>query len=665
MKANFPGHRLNINRRNFIGKLGIGVGSAAISALLLPKLLKGSEGSNEAALAAHSVDAKDYHVSITGLDSNPGTQSKPFKTISRAAEVAQPGDTITVHKGIYRERVNPPRGGISDDKRIVYQAADGEKVAIKGSEAVKGWQHEQNDTWQVSIPNSFFGDFNPYNDLISGDWFRSNDRQHHTGAVYLNGHWLTEAASQEDVLKPAGKNLLWFARVDAKNTTIRAQFKGVDPNKENVEVNARQTVFYPEKTGINYITVRGFTTEHAATPWAPPTTEQIGLIGTHWSRGWVIENNTIRYSVCSGITLGKYGDEFDNTSQNSSEGYVQTIKRALKHGWSKENIGHHLVRNNHIYHCEQAGIVGSMGAVFSTITDNEIHDIHVRRLFSGMEMGGIKIHGAIDTIISHNHVYRTWRGIWLDWMAQGTRVTRNLLHDNQATQDLFVEVNHGPFLVDNNLFLSGNGLNDISHGGAYAHNLFAGRMIAWPNKRTTPYHRAHSTEIAGMHDLPGGDSRFYNNIFVSPENPVPWPDRIPDRLNNQHYFGLATYDAVKLPVYMAGNVFLGQAEPFKHEENPLVQPKVEPRFKLVEKPDGWYLQIEFNKTWADHKRPLVTTEMLGKSKIPDLPYEDPDGKPYRLDTDYFGNKRKTNNPYPGPFNEQKEGKQLIKVWPKK
>lgn len=205
MKANFPGHRLNINRRNFIGKLGIGVGSAAISALLLPKLLKGSEGSNEAALAAHSVDAKDYHVSITGLDSNPGTQSKPFKTISRAAEVAQPGDTITVHKGIYRERVNPPRGGISDDKRIVYQAADGEKVAIKGSEAVKGWQHEQNDTWQVSIPNSFFGDFNPYNDLISGDWFRSNDRQHHTGAVYLNGHWLTEAASQEDVLKPAGK----------------------------------------------------------------------------------------------------------------------------------------------------------------------------------------------------------------------------------------------------------------------------------------------------------------------------------------------------------------------------------------------------------------------------------------------------------------------------
>jgi alpha-N-arabinofuranosidase len=337
----------------------------------------------------------------------------------------------------------------------------------------------------------------------------------------------------------------------------------------------------------------------------------------------------------------------------------------LAAGWSKENIGHHLVRNNHIYHCEQAGIVGSMGAAFSTITGNDIHDIHVRRLFSGMEMGGIKIHGAIDTIISHNHVYRTWRGIWLDWMAQGARVTGNLLHDNQATQDLFVEVNHGPFLVDHNFFLSGNGLNDISHGGAYAHNLFAGRMIAWANKRTTPYHKAHSTEIAGMHDLPGGDHRFYNNIFVSPDKPVPWPDRIPERLNIQHYFGLATYDAAKLPVFMAGNVFLGQAEPSKHENNPLVEPEIGTGFKLVEKPDGWYLQIEFNKTWADHKGPLVTSEMLGKAIIPDLPYEKPDGTPYRLDTDYFGRQRSTENPAPGPF--QLSGKKAIclKVWPKK
>lgn len=44
-------HRLNINRRHFLGKLGLGVGSAALSAALLPKLFEGIGGSEEEALA--------------------------------------------------------------------------------------------------------------------------------------------------------------------------------------------------------------------------------------------------------------------------------------------------------------------------------------------------------------------------------------------------------------------------------------------------------------------------------------------------------------------------------------------------------------------------------------------------------------------------------------
>ena len=39
--------------------------------------------------------------------------------------------------GTYRERINPARGGESDEKRIVYRAAPGEKVEIKGSEELK------------------------------------------------------------------------------------------------------------------------------------------------------------------------------------------------------------------------------------------------------------------------------------------------------------------------------------------------------------------------------------------------------------------------------------------------------------------------------------------------------------------------------------------------
>ena len=91
------------------------------------------------ALAAPAI-AREHHVSATAADAGDGSPAKPFSTISDAADVAQPGDVILVHEGVYRERVTPPRGGESDEKRIVYQAAEGETVVIKGSEIVRDWQ---------------------------------------------------------------------------------------------------------------------------------------------------------------------------------------------------------------------------------------------------------------------------------------------------------------------------------------------------------------------------------------------------------------------------------------------------------------------------------------------------------------------------------------------
>lgn len=596
--------------------------------------------------------ARELHVSTGGDDAHDGSATRPLRTIQEAANRAQPGDTITVHAGVYRERVNPPRGGESDDKRITYQAAPGADVVIKGSEPAKGWTQVQHDTWMLRVPNALFGDFNPFRDVVSGDWCH-NDRGYHTGAVYLNGHWLTETRSKDDVLKPAGAEPLWYTHnpyadgatpvtdENADTTVIWAQFPGVDPNEADVEINVRQSVFYPDEPGRNYITVRGFTMEHAATPWAPPTAEQIGVIGTHWSRGWIIEDNTIRYSVCVGITLGKYGDEFDNRA-GTAKGYVGTIERALTFDipWTRDHIGNHMVRNNHISHCEQAGIVGSLGAAFSTITGNVIHDIFIRQQVTGYEMAGIKLHAPIDTIISRNHIYRSgFFGIWLDWMTQGTHVTGNLLH-NHGRPDIFVEVNHGPFLIENNVLLSENSLRDFSQGGAYAHNLFAGGIhFRSEENRATPYHKAHATEIAGLLNIAGGDSRFYNNIFIAPAR-------------------LTVYDGAARQMWMEGNLFLGGAVPSRREEDAVVK-DYDPELRLTQDEEGaWWLALTLEKAWAgENERAIVTSERLGRAEVPNLPFVQPDGSPFRLDRDFFGNQRNAKNPFPGPFEIETGGRQ--------
>jgi hypothetical protein len=772
-----------------------------------------------AVMLATTVHAVEFHVASNGNDANRGTKSAPLRTIQRAADLAQPGDIITVHAGTYRERINPPRGGTSDAKRIVYRATPGARVEIKGSEVVKGWVKVQEDVWKVTLPNSFFGGFNPYSDLIHGDWFNGKSREHHTGAVYLNGDWLTEAAKLDEVLMPAGTSpawltgadpdyllnvawlrpskgaenvpkipatsfavkrgtqnapcseggecvgfilhgdwgryervdfgprteqveiraasateggiielrldapdgallgictvpntgdwqvwssfqarikpvsgvrtlclvfksrkvntvkaralnpQLWFAQVDDSSTTIWAQFKGANPNEQLVEINVRQTVFYPDRPGRNYITVRGFTLRHAATPWAPPTAEQIGLIGTHWSKGWIIENNVVSHSVCSGIALGKHGDQWDNTSADTAEGYIKTIERALKsgwnvrNGWNKKTIGHHIVRNNTISHCEQAGIVGSLGAAFSTVTGNTIHDIHVRRLFSGAEMAGIKFHAAIDTTIRGNHIHRTCRGLWLDWMAQGTRVSGNLFHDN-ADQDLFVEVNHGPFVVDNNLFLSAVSLLDMSEGGAYAHNLFVGKITNRPEpSRETPYHPAHSTTVAGLTTIKGGDDRFYNNIFVG-NGEVPSAAR-KGNLKELRWIsghGLWGYDGRELPLQTGGNVYFHGAQPCAKEANPLTLADYHPALRLVEEGSRTYLHLTLGKSLRQADVRFVTTKLLGEASIPKLPYENPDGSPLKVDRDYFGKRRNPAHPAPGPFENIGAGELKLAVW---
>jgi hypothetical protein len=609
---------------------------------------------------------KEYHVSVVGSDSNNGSEQAPFQTIGKAARTAQPGDTITVHAGTYREWIDPPCGGESNELRIVYRAAAGELVEIKGSEVVTGWEHSPDSIWKITLPNSFFGNFNPYKELIGGDWFGSCGRIHHLGEVFLNGKSLYEKETLEKVVHPEaldtaldqeGAAYTWYCESDDETTTIWANFHTFDPNRELTEISTRPTCFWPVAQGINYLTISGFHFSQAATQWGAPTAEQIGMVATHWNKGWIIENNVISDSKCSGITLGKERGSGHNvwlaeTNISGSLHYIETTFRAIRNGWSKENIGAHIVRNNVIFNCEQTGICGSMGAAFSIIEDNDIHHIWVKRLFTGAEIAGIKFHAAIDAQICRNRIKNTGRGLWLDWMTQGTRVSQNLFYDN-SIEDLFVEVNHGPYLVDNNIFSSRLNVRDLSQGGAFVHNLLLGKVLfEGESSRHTPYHLPHETDIAGLATIKGGDDHYLNNIFA-PQIP-PNADKI---LGS---YGLADYDSAIFPVTIDGNVYYNSAIPFAKEQNKVVLPAFRPDAALEETGNEVYLSLTLEALTGLQTEP-VTTERLGKVKYPRQRYEQPDGTPITIDTDYFGCKRGI-NPTAGPFEDVKDGRVRLKVW---
>jgi hypothetical protein len=402
--------------------------------------------------------------------------------------------------------------------------------------------------------------------------------------------------------------------------------------------------------------------DQAATQWAAPTAEQPGLIGTHWSKGWIIENNVVSNSKSVGITLGKDRSTGQNVWMNNpvkdgATHYNEVIFRALEIGWSREKIGSHVVRNNVIFDCGQAGIVGSLGGVYSKICNNHIYDIWTKRIFTGAEMAGIKIHASIDMLIKQNRIHNTGRGIWIDWMAQGTRITGNLLYDN-TTDDLFAEVNHGPYLVDNNLFLSELSLRDWSEGGAFVHNLFAGKIeMRQVMGRFTPYHYAHSTRVAGLRNTYCGDNRFFNNIFLG-------GDAGKERFEEAYaqFYGLHGYKRAGFKNMADGNIYFSGSKPGETDVNYIEKPESKPSIQVEEKEGSVFLTLDIDDAVYQVKTSMVTTAKLGVTIVSEAIFEKPDGSPYTLNRDYHGNTRDDSRSLPGPFEKLEKGTGTYKIW---
>jgi len=294
-------------------------------------------------------------------------------------------------------------------------------------------------------------------------------------------------------------------------------------------------------------------------------------------------------------------------------------------------------------------------------------------------------------------------GIWCDWEAQGTRITQNLFHDNHAPSediplvqggmgscDIFVEVSHGPTLIDHNICLSKLSMKLASQGCAVVHNLCLGPMSSigsgsdMPLKngtmapRYTPYHIPHRTEVAGMMTFLHGDDRVYNNIFI--QNWPVKPEEVKEdmgfiMIDNQvqgtgvfddfptydewivpfepdnpepNMFVMQDYHFGKLPVWINGNAYFNGAVAFKKEADHFINTDDKVYVNLVEKDGQYTLQTNVYEVLGNYTTSIIDSDVLGEAFEPEERFENPDGSTIIFDRDYFGNHRSL-KAVPGPF----------------
>ena len=660
-----------------------------------------------------------YYVNINAPREGNGSKERPFRFINEAAKIARPGDEVVVAPGVYREYVNPLCAG-TEDARITYRSEKPLAAIITGAELLTGWKKVKGTTWTARVNNGIFGAFNPYVEKVEGDWYFSPIVRH-TGAVFLNDLMMYECGSIEEC--EAGKpdphawtqeeaKYLWYTEQDGNETVLYANFHGKDPNKQKVEISVRRNCFMPDRTGIGYITISGFTITKAATTWAPPAAYQDGMIGPHWSKGWIIEDCEVSNSRCCGISLGKYLDPendmyfFHKKVKSPTQMERDAVCRGQYHGWLKEKVGSHIIRRCNVHHCEQTGIVGRMGGVFSTIEDCHIHHICNSQQLGGAETAGIKLHAAIDVTIRRNHIHNCIMGVWLDWEAQGARISQNLMHDNcrpegreQArgamfSTDIFIEVGHGPTLIDNNVLMSPVSITIPSEGIACVHNLVLGGFSlinsgvdsvvnGQREPRYTPYHIRHRTEVAGFMTILHGDDRIYNNLFIQ-AYPVTDKERKPTDAEYQTV-GTAPFDIFPtyeewyapfvpgakpdmgapakvhfghLPVWVDGNAYFNGATVCKHEKHKLSDKRSKVTIALEEKDGKYCLKTNVYSKLKDFADGIICTETLGKAFEPEQRFENPDGSDIVFDKDYFGNHRGTKT-IPGPFASAEDAERIL------
>lgn len=100
-----------------------------------------------------------FHVSPLGNDAWSGTLPKPnaagtdgpFQTLDRAGSVLQPGDTLWLGGGVYRDILRPGASGTAEAP-ITIRSQPGEKPLISGLAPLTNWRDEGGGIWSAPMP---------------------------------------------------------------------------------------------------------------------------------------------------------------------------------------------------------------------------------------------------------------------------------------------------------------------------------------------------------------------------------------------------------------------------------------------------------------------------------------------------------------------------------
>jgi len=366
-----------------------------------------------------------YYVDATlGDDSNPGTQTQPWKTISKVNSTSfSAGDNIYFKRGeVWRETLTVPSSG-SNGNLITFGAyGNGDKPKITGADIETGWTGpDENGVWQIS------GDSRHYRILLE-DGQKLQKISPTDGSDLSSGQW-------------GGDDSSYIYYKPSSGT----------PNDHIVELGTRKRALYIN--GKSYIKIENIRFEAGngfEPPHDPDSLYLRSVVVLEDSSSCEIFNCEVLYGAYLGISLNGCTDCVINSNELT---YIED--RAINIGADCSDI---TVASNYIHHIgkkasirngqngeDKEGIVisshgseGSQEPSNITIEHNIIHDIGCDYSDKSTRAKGIVVcsEGAdsgniTDIIIRYNKIYNCdGRGVSLEYVDGDHEVYYNIIFNN-------------------------------------------------------------------------------------------------------------------------------------------------------------------------------------------------------------------------------------------
>jgi hypothetical protein len=369
------------------------------------------------------VDAQNPQAS----NQNIGTVELPLKTISKAAEIAQAGDSVIVKAGIYREAVILQNNG-TPQAPIRFAADPMGSVVVTGADVITNWKQlpEQPSIYYVPWEYQFI-----INHLKDG-----TPVEHHPGdapiwgraeQVIVDGYQLAPVGKLDELIKqihpksseiaskvpdPKDPNTWYgmFAVDTSKKELYLWLADGSDPNNHHVESASRGLIFgtnpWMNPKGVENVQVHGFIFRYGA---SFPQRPAVWLHGQNnlvenciiedMSGGGVGVGGTMRHCVvrrCGHTGGGANNDNFLNEECLWEGNCWKPISRGwdaggFKLAWSNGGVFRRCIfRHN-----------GGPGLWF----DIHVHNVLVTEcVFQENELSGLFIEISRDITVLHNLV---------------------------------------------------------------------------------------------------------------------------------------------------------------------------------------------------------------------------------------------------------------------